>query len=456
MERNNPLLPFAFTTSSINDKSPLNTDPREKHVIDENASSMYHTRGALLTRKKAPFMMPTLKRKMGASFNENDDVKRRDYDPFADPNDQVDTDADEMISSIAIPSSPPVLPQMSEYDMSTSNYTMPDSPVETQYMLETLKTSPVKRPLRPQHSLEADFGIDQFNRFKTSSYIQCPSTDDLDCDQTNQYSRARAIILEAFEDINPSVNLENMGLTEIPEEIKDLDNLVIFDLDMPTQTLYQLYLNNNKLRSVNPALFKFSKLNVLSLRHNHIHTIPAAIGHLTSLVDLNIGANRLRVLPAQILNLPRLINFRAGPNPFIAVAADAFTVDDGNFGGRQLKFISPIHYLQDVSRSVPALKTLCLDTIARYDVTYRETRSWKKYTPKIFHHLIARAISKGKFENMCNECDTIVVEPHAEVYEWWDILQNKNVPIKREFCSGKCARLYEVRNTRWYKREEPI
>lgn len=447
------MLPFAFSTSSVNEKNLLNTDPRERHVIDENAGSMYHTRGVTKIKRETGLIpMPSLKRKMGASFNEKDDIKRRDHDFFfpgsSEP--QLDTDPD-VTSTNALPSSPPVLPHMamSEYDISTSNCTVPDSPVDSHQMMENLNTSPVKRVMQHQSS-EADFGIDQFNRFKTSSYILCPSTDTgmgHEAHHRAQYTRARSIIIQAFEDINPAVSLEGMDLTEIPEEIKDLDNLVIFDL--PTQALYQLYLTNNRLKSVNPALFKFSKLNVLSLRQNYIQILPSAIGRLTNLTDLNISANRLRYLPPQILTLPNLTTFRAGPNPFAAIPSDAISVDEDE-SDRRLKYISPVVYHRNSTNTVPALKALCLNAVARYDVTYRETRSWKKNTPEVFHQLIARAITNGKFENVCNECNIIPVEPHAEVYEWWDILQNKNVPVRRDFCSGKCAHEYERRNQKHY------
>lgn len=465
MEKNNPLLPFAFTTSAANEKTALNTDPRERHVIDENAESMYHTRGKVGPRRQpGPVLaaMPSMKRKMGESFNEKDDVKKRDYGAFNPGHpgfhDRIDTDPDEQVSSShAIPSSPPVLPQMSEYDISITNFTMPDSPVETGPMINDFTTSPVRRGMVGNQSSEADFGIDQFNRFKTSSYIQCPSTD-ADAEDSNGHNgsndaKARDLILQAFEDISPSVSLEGMGLTEIPEQVKDLENLVIFDPDRPTQILHQLYLTNNRLRSLNPALFKFTKLNVLSLRHNKIDHIPGAIRHLKNLVDLNISSNRLQYLPPQILELPHLETFRAGPNPFVAITSEAVCINHMEDISKAscLKYVSKVKYLRREGM-VPSLKALCLDAIARYDVTYRETKSWKKHTPKVLHLPIARAISKGNFEDDCNECNLFVVEPYAEVYEWWDILANKDVPIKREFCSGKCASRYELRNQHYYSK----
>lgn len=456
MEKNNPLLPFAFTTSAANEKFHLNTEPRERHVIDENAESMYHTRGK---PKRAPMpvlaMMPSMKRKMGESFNEKDDVKKRDLSELPTQLAPVTSNNDNLhLTATGIPSSPPVLPQMSEYDVSTTNYTIPDSPVDTQTEIDEFTTSPVRRNrdlFLGNHSSEADFGIDQFNRFKTSSYIQCPSTDaNMDDGYGPNENKARELILQAFEDVSPSVSLEGMGLTEIPEQVKDLENLVIFDPDRPTQIFHQLYLTNNRLRSLSPALFKFTKLNVLSLRHNKINHVPGAICHLQNLVDLNLSSNRLRYLPPQILELPRLATFRAGPNPFVSVPDLAIRVNESHHNhDRVLTFISRPKLLQKVGM-VPSMKALCLDAIARYDVTYRETKLWKKHTPKVLHPLIARAISTGNFEDHCNECDLCVIEPYAEVYEWWDILANRDVPIKRDFCSGKCLLRYQARNQKYY------
>lgn len=452
MEKNNPLLPFAFSTLLANERSALSTDPREKHVIDENASSMYHTRSGT-TVHKGPVLaaVPSMKRKMGASFTEKDDVKRRDYDDFWGTRNSDDSGANSPQHAStaappdgAIPSSPPVQPHMSEFDVSTSNYTIPDSPVHAGF------TSPVKTRLH--QSSEADFGIDQFNRFKLSSYNHStdPDIEERHAYHQSQFNRAREIILRAFEDVSPSVSLEGMGLSDVPDEVKDLNNLVIFD-DRPTQLLHQLYLTNNKLKSLNPALFKFTKLNVLSLRLNKILQLPPSIRDLRNLTDLNLASNRLQYLPPLILQLPRLQTFRAGPNPYIAVTDDAVAVDEQQGPDRCLKFVAPIKFARE-ERFVPSLKTYCLDAIARYDVSYNETKSWKRHTPKIYHPLIAEAILKGKLEYTCNECNMIIVEPAAEALEWWDILQNKDIPIKREFCSGKCARAYDSRRQKYFTR----
>lgn len=466
MEKSNPLLPFAFNTSSFDDNA-LSTEPRDRAVIDENAQSKYHTRRQNGPRRplrtEAPMLMPTLKRKMGESFNEKDDIKRRDYDDFIDTSSEDSEDVNDTVPDVEferndlphlgvreLPSSPPVLPHMSEFDISTTTQTVPDSPVDIRHEMTSLNTSPIhKKKLRfiENRSSEPDFGIGPFNRFKTSSYIACPSTDTdfgSEADPASSsalHALAKSKILQAFEDVTASISLEGMGLTEVPEEIRDLNNLVIFTSDQP-KNLYQLYLSNNKLRTLNPALFAYTKLNVLSLRQNYLRFIPASIKHLENLCDLNIATNHLRYLPVQILELPRLTTFRAGPNPFIPVPADAIQLPQTE--APSPKFVSKVN-LKSEERNVPSLKSLCLHTIAKYDVTYSETHLWKRRTPLVIHHLLAKAIAKGMFEDTCSECDMVVVVPYAEVYEWWDFLMNVNIPFKREFCCGTCVRRYTQR-----------
>lgn len=453
MEKNDPLLPFAFTTSAQDDRIALSTDPRNRHVIDQNASSMYHTRG----RRGGLVLqgVPSFKRRMGESFNEKDNIKRRDYDETgsdvfvgsdvwgSDASDEARGACDQMTRGTSrdacgrvsrlhtVCSSPPAEPP-SEYD-AAHDMTVPDSPFPD--------ASPTRRPLHAQSS-EADFGIDPFNRFKFSSLNQLQFTDH-DVDDDAAFPQARTIILQAFENMCPSVSLAHMGLTDIPDEVRDLDSLVVFET--PSQMTRQLYLNNNNLSVLNPNLFEFSRLNVLSLRQNKLVFIPRSIEKLQNLRDLNISSNQLRHLPPQILDLAALRTFRAGPNPYIEVTPDAVRVTENDARyARGLRWVS-LMIFQRAESTVPTLKTLVLDTVANYDVTYRETKSWKRAVPKLYHPLIALAISKGQFRETCNECDVVVVESYAKIYEWWDILQNADIPIKRRFCSGKCAAAYSRR-----------
>lgn len=495
MEKQNPLMPFAFT-SSASEKIALNTTPRNRKIIDENAQSMYHTRGES-SKAKGPTLSiaPTLKRKMGASFNEKDDIKRRDLfeeldsDPtfvdsiddfsnhndhkgnsqYDNDNDTLDTDTDnddqhfnkkKQFTRNTLPSSPTMAPQLnSDQSFTNFNFSIPESPAanfpsESQHsdfdfdyhqdQAPVLNRSRSKKITVHELSSETDFGIDSFNRYR-NPFQNCPSTDgNTESEDYRKHIRclentANEKIKDAFENMDSCIDLQGLALTEVPNDIKDLDDLVIFTSNS-NPVVYQLYLTDNRLRHLSHPLFAFTKLNVLGLRKNKLSKIPSLIIKLQNLTDLSIGTNRLEYLPQEILQLPKLEFLRAWPNPFLSIPDDA--IERKPKPAQSLKYkthFSPIRWKSDTHRCLPSLKTLCLNKIARYDVTYQETKTWKRHTPKVLHRLIAAAITKGQFQETCSECDTILVEPVAEAYEWWYYLQNKNLPIKKEFCSGMCA-----------------
>ena len=489
MEKNNPLLPFAFSISAINDSIQLDTTPRDKLTIDENASSLYHTRMTIspspLKYKQRPNLSkkfpPRLKRKMGESFNDKDDIKRIDTGFENDEEEeggeeQSETQCDVELTSVPLPPSSPPPTELftdialtSEFDITTNNettYEIPKSPSKkinlnlpselNDFTFEdNNNSSPTKQSSKKlkQLSSEADFGIDSFNRFHGNlSYDLLSSTGLDDLEQISEsikqtsYNRARDIILRSFEDMETIINLESMNLFELPTEIKDMNNLVIFDEEEPRS--YYLFLNNNNLQQLPPALFKYTKLQLLSLRINRLTSIPPLIEKLTNLVDLSLGANCLRFLPFQILKLTKLENFTAGPNSFKQISEfpkENIIEINKSIGLHKLKFRTKIIVLTEQQTSIylTSLKTKCLTKIAKHDVTYQETKTWKKHTPKVLHKLIKEAIIKGRFNDVCYKCDNIVVEPVAQVYEWWDILLNKNIPIRKQFCSQKCVDCYE-------------
>lgn len=474
MDKDTPLLPFAFNSNSFLEKLPLDTTPRKSYEKSYERPSLPNDMRPALDNSTRPTLAsaPKLKRKMGLSFNEKDDIKRRDYvsefftgddnssEPSSEPTSEptmIDADSedeaydkdgdygDDEVNLRKLPPSSPRL--MSEFDNSYhDNEFPPNSPKEVIY--NELNTSPIKilqsefyeSPTKLASS-EADFGIDRFNRFR--SFNDCPSLDvALETRKNRAYNRARQVIHECFENIETTINLENLCLYELPDEIKDMNNLVIFDKSK--KPLYQLFLSNNKLKTLPISLFKFNKLNVLSIRQNKLTEIPPIIEKFTNLTDLNIGSNRIEFLPWQFLNLQHLQTFGSGPNPYISIHENAISITTKTLNNyKMLNYVSQISKFND--HKLPTLKALCLNKIARYDVSYQDTKSWKKFTPKVYHRLIADAIKKGKYSDTCSECDLVVVEPSAEVYEWWDILGNQNIPIRRQFCCGCCVSKYERR-----------
>ena len=253
--------------------------------------------------------------------------------------------------------------------------------------------------------------------------------------------------MDGFDEAQTNINVEGMGLKQVPDESKDLNDLVVFEFGGPDPAVLksslQLYLTKNKSRSLPPALFAFSRLNVLGLRHNKLMEIPESISNLKNLTDLYVGTNRLKYLPYAILKLPKLRILLTGPNPFIKIPDDAFRIDQVD-DGRALIAVSKFHPIGEFE-AVPSLTALALNAIAKYDVTYQETRHWKHAVPKIFHPAIAKAIRHGKFKAMCSECKNIVVDPYTETFEWWNILGNKEIPFKKQFCSGGCYNKWKAK-----------
>lgn len=477
MEKDNPLLPFAFTraNSGIENTVQLDTTPRSRAVIDENAKSKYHTRTPeSVHRTPGPTLKiaPGLKRRMGESFNENDNIKRRTtvFDEVAseeptmiDSSTDFDNEYPDTFKASFLdkenrhydnipPSSPPVDTNLSSEFDNHARFSMPLSPSQRLNSEPNIEpTSPFRAKTQVmQHNLpsETDFGIDKFNRFIPTAN-QCPSTDNLTASFEDDWERkarsnqkAREIVLNAFDEMYTTIDLSGLGLSEVPHEVKDLNNLVVFGNDA-TQISYQLFMSNNKIRILSPALFKFTKLNVLAIRQNKIEKLPAMISNLVNLTDLSIGSNRLKFLPFQILNLPYLTSFRAGPNPFLKVPKDSKLVTTATLNPvKNIKYVSQIKYLKQKGKLVPSLRSICLTEIAKYDVSYQETREWRRNTPNLLHQSIKYAISQGNFNETCCMCPRLLVDPVAEVIEWWDILQNKDIPFKKEFCSGMCAEKY--------------
>lgn len=63
------------------------------------------------------------------------------------------------------------------------------------------------------------------------------------------------------------VTCSNIGLTEIPDEISELQYVTVLHNDIVKSAFLQLYLYNNQLTHVNTTLFKLKNLTVLSLRN---------------------------------------------------------------------------------------------------------------------------------------------------------------------------------------------
>jgi internalin A len=103
-----------------------------------------------------------------------------------------------------------------------------------------------------------------------------------------------AEITQAINANNKWLDLRGLALTELPEEIFKLIDLVF------------LFLWSNKLTNLSPKISQFTKLELLFLLENKLTEIPAEIGQLSKLVILDLSYNKINTLPEQLFDLRNL------------------------------------------------------------------------------------------------------------------------------------------------------
>jgi Leucine-rich repeat (LRR) protein len=81
------------------------------------------------------------------------------------------------------------------------------------------------------------------------------------------------------------------------------------------ETLEELDLYDNMLKTVPTEIGKLKQIKVLRLGSNELKSIPASIGEMTNLEFLDLGDNELKTLPETLKNLPNLKHIIIGGNP---------------------------------------------------------------------------------------------------------------------------------------------
>ncbi|WP_216591440.1 COR domain-containing protein [Streptomyces brasiliscabiei] len=104
-----------------------------------------------------------------------------------------------------------------------------------------------------------------------------------------------------------SLDLSELGLTEVPVKVRALTHLTSLALDA------------NALDKLPEWIGELVALEHLSVERNCLTSLPVSIGRLTRLVDLNLDRNLLPALPDSIGDLPRLEQLWLMRNRFTAV-----------------------------------------------------------------------------------------------------------------------------------------
>jgi internalin A len=110
------------------------------------------------------------------------------------------------------------------------------------------------------------------------------------------------VIEKAARDRSTNLNLSCKGLTSVPVEIGQLNNLS------------KLYLNANQLKSLPAEIGQLYNLDELDVHSNPLTSLPAEIGQLNNLRKLYLNSNQLTSLPAEIGQLYKLENLDLNNN----------------------------------------------------------------------------------------------------------------------------------------------
>lgn len=288
--------------------------------------------------------------------------------------------------------------------------------------------------------------------------------------------KAQLIIQSAIDEGKPEVTLDSLQLEEIPQEISDLKDLVILNDNDSMVPKIKIFLSNNCITRISPALFNVSNITVLSLRKNFLKKIPPAISKLKNLVELSVGGNQLKYLPIELLSLPKLTNLSIYPNPFKRVPYEdnesQQTDDDSQPLGEQStipsltrykpataepdstqdmvprRYFTSIHLhenyqdtlssLSPKTAGVSSLVERTLRVLARHVILSEREQRRLDLNPH-FLELIQAAIAASEDGQTCGVCcePTVVGVGHA--LEWWDgVKGNQGVVFKRLFCSSSC------------------
>jgi internalin A len=142
---------------------------------------------------------------------------------------------------------------------------------------------------------------------------------------TDLISPAEARIQKALKKGESSLDLSELGLTELPESIVQLSrlrDLYLHENQLTTlpesfarlTQLQTLTLHNNQLTVLPESFTQLSQLQRLSLDRNQLTTLPESFGQLTQLEELYLDRNRLTTLPKSLRNLKQLVRLNLHDN----------------------------------------------------------------------------------------------------------------------------------------------
>ena len=116
------------------------------------------------------------------------------------------------------------------------------------------------------------------------------------------FREAERKIAAALSEGATELDLENMGLTELPKSVGKLVRLKVLKLGYS----FGKDGEKNKITTLPKELRNLTQLQWLYLHDNQLTTLPKELGNLTRLQWLYLHDNQLTTLPKELGNLTRL------------------------------------------------------------------------------------------------------------------------------------------------------
>lgn len=159
------------------------------------------------------------------------------------------------------------------------------------------------------------------------------------------------------------LTLRGQGLSEIPQEIFQLKNLVYLDVSknkitrVPSgignfQNLKYLDLSKNDIEYVSPDIGKLRNLRYLDFSENRLTSLPPNIGEMENLRKLSLNENRLDSIPSEIGRLSKLEELQVWRNELQGIPAEIL-------GSRSLQVLVLSHnHIKELPVEIGSLREL--------------------------------------------------------------------------------------------------
>jgi small GTP-binding protein len=125
------------------------------------------------------------------------------------------------------------------------------------------------------------------------------------------FKKLLKIIKQAAKDGVTTLDLSNMGLTELPPEIGQLSKL--------KRLILGDWRGGNQLTALPPEIGQLTQLTSLDIRANQLTALPPEFGQLTQLTSLDLWNNQLTALPPEFGQLTQLTSLYIRRNKLTAL-----------------------------------------------------------------------------------------------------------------------------------------